>query len=68
MDSIPINLYRYTTLVDFVVSNGFLGLFLAAIFFGGIGLGVFYMVLCILSWYLTWTWNSLNHMASLTYL
>ncbi|RPB28916.1 hypothetical protein L211DRAFT_881394 [Terfezia boudieri ATCC MYA-4762] len=33
------------------MSNGCLGLFLTSILLGGVGLGLFYRVLCILAWY-----------------
>ena len=45
INSTLINKYRYAILVDCV----FLGLQFAAVFMGGIGLGIFYRTLCILS-------------------
>jgi len=37
--------------MDFILSNGCLGLLLTSILLGGAGLGLFYKILCILAWY-----------------
>ncbi|KAF8457604.1 hypothetical protein BDZ91DRAFT_800545 [Kalaharituber pfeilii] len=40
----------YTAVVDFILFNGFLGLFLAAILLGRSGLGYCYKTVCVLAW------------------